>query len=124
MVKTKMGEVDQKTYGRVSFSPMLSKARRLVIMIVGATVLLLGLAMIVLPGPAFVVIPAGPAILGTEFARAWRWLRLIRGSAQKGIGKAKSCSILFCAAAGDGPGQGESCWAAPGNKPVRRNPRA
>ncbi len=124
MVKTKMGEVDQKTYSRVSCSPMLRKARRLVIMIVGTTVLLLGLAMIVLPGPAFVVIPAGLAILGTESAWARRWLRLIRDSAQKGVGKAKPCSIFSGAAAGDGSGQGESSWAAPGDKPVHGNPRA
>jgi len=35
---------------------------------------LLGLAMIVLPGPAIVVIPAGLAILATEFIWAKRWL--------------------------------------------------
>ena len=66
---------------------MLRKARQHVIMIVGTTVLLLGSAMIVLPGPAFVVIPVGLAILGTEFAWARRWLRLIRDSAKKGVGK-------------------------------------
>ena len=38
-------------------------ARRIVIGVVGATVLLLGLVMIVTPGPALVVIPVGLAIL-------------------------------------------------------------
>ncbi len=97
-----MDEVDQKAHRRVSFSPILRKARRLVILIVGTTVLLLGLAMIVLPGPAFVVIPAGLAILSTEFAWARRWLRLIRDSVQKGAGKVKPYGIFSGVAARDG----------------------
>jgi uncharacterized protein (TIGR02611 family) len=40
--------------------------------IAGGFVLLLGVAMIVLPGPACVVIPAGIAILATEFEWAHR----------------------------------------------------
>ncbi len=40
----------------------------------GGTVLLIGIALIVLPGPAVLVIPAGLAILATEFAWAQRWL--------------------------------------------------
>ena len=49
--------------------------RRIVVAVVGGTVLALGIALIVLPGPAFVVIPAGLAILALEFAWARRWLR-------------------------------------------------
>jgi tellurite resistance protein TerC len=49
-------------------------AKRIVIAIVGFTVLCVGVAMIVLPGPAFIVIPAGLAILALEFAWAKRWL--------------------------------------------------
>jgi uncharacterized protein (TIGR02611 family) len=94
MEKRKMGKADPKAYHGTSFSPVLRRARRLVIMIVGTTVLVLGLAMIVLPGPAFVVIPVGLAILGTEFAWARRWLRLIRDSAQKGAGKVKLCVYM------------------------------
>lgn len=48
-------------------------ARRVVIFVVGGTLVLLGIAMIVLPGPALVVIPAGLAVLATEFVWA-RWL--------------------------------------------------
>jgi uncharacterized protein (TIGR02611 family) len=40
--------------------------------IVGGTVLAIGLALMVLPGPAFLVIPAGLAILSTEFSWAQR----------------------------------------------------
>lgn len=46
---------------------------RLFIVLVGITVLLTGIVMIILPGPAILVIPAGLAILATEFAWA-RWL--------------------------------------------------
>jgi hypothetical protein len=46
--------------------------RKLIIAIIGGTILLLGIALLVLPGPAFVVIPVGLAILATEFAWARR----------------------------------------------------
>jgi len=53
-------------------------ARRVVVAVVGATVLLLGVVMIVTPGPALVVIPVGLAILSIEFAWARHWLRRLR----------------------------------------------
>jgi tellurite resistance protein TerC len=53
-------------------------ARRIVITIVGFTVLAVGLAMVVLPGPAFVVIPVGLGILSLEFAWARHWLHKVR----------------------------------------------
>ena len=53
-------------------------ARRIVVAVVGATVLLLGLVMIVTPGPAIVVIPVGLTILSIEFAWARHWLRRLR----------------------------------------------
>lgn len=56
-------------------------ARRIVIAVIGITVLLLGIALLVLPGPAFVVIPTGLAILGLEFAWARRWLIKVRAGA-------------------------------------------
>ena len=52
--------------------------RRVIVSVVGATVLLIGIALLVLPGPAFVVIPIGLAILATEYAWARRWLRKVR----------------------------------------------
>lgn len=53
-------------------------ARRIVITVVGASVVLLGIALLVLPGPAFLVIPVGLAILSLEFAWARHWLHKIR----------------------------------------------
>ena len=56
-------------------------ARRVVIGVVGSTVLLLGLALLVLPGPAFIVIPVGLGILAIEFEWARRWLQRVRAFA-------------------------------------------
>ena len=44
----------------------------------GGSVLLLGIALLVLPGPAFLVIPAGLAILAMEFAWAERWKNRVK----------------------------------------------
>ncbi len=53
-------------------------ARRIVVGVVGATILLTGLVMLVTPGPAIVVIPVGLTILSIEFAWARHWLNRIR----------------------------------------------
>jgi tellurite resistance protein TerC len=53
-------------------------ARRIAVTLVGGTVLAIGVALLVLPGPAFVVIPVGLAILGVEFAWARHWLRKVK----------------------------------------------
>lgn len=55
-------------------------ARRIVVLAVGSTVVLLGIVMLVTPGPGLVVIPVGLAILGVEFAWARLWLRKVRES--------------------------------------------
>ena len=52
--------------------------RRVIVSVIGATVLLIGIALLVLPGPAFIVIPVGLAILATEYAWARRWLKKAR----------------------------------------------
>jgi tellurite resistance protein TerC len=52
--------------------------RRIVIAVVGTSVLLLGVVMLVTPGPAVVVIPVGLAILAVEFVWARRWLKKLR----------------------------------------------
>src|SRR6476619_208800 len=49
--------------------------RKLIYSVVGVTVLLIGIAMLVLPGPAFLVIPIGVAILASEYAWARRIIR-------------------------------------------------
>lgn len=57
----------------------MKKFKRIFVALIGGTVLAIGVALIVLPGPAFLVIPAGLAILAIEFAWAKRWLHKARG---------------------------------------------
>ena len=52
--------------------------RKAVIAIIGVSVLLVGAAMLFLPGPAIIVIPAGLAILATEFSWAKNLLRKLK----------------------------------------------
>jgi tellurite resistance protein TerC len=61
----------------------LKQAKRLIVIVVGFTVLAIGTAMIVLPGPAFVVIPLGLAILASEFVWARRLLNKIKSKISK-----------------------------------------
>lgn len=52
--------------------------RKAVIAVVGVTIVLVGMALIVLPGPAFVVIPIGVGILALEFTWAQRLMKRAR----------------------------------------------
>ena len=65
-------------------------ARRVIVSVVGATVLLIGIALLVLPGPAFIVIPLGLAILATEYAWARRWLKKVRQMATDVVSRRSS----------------------------------
>ena len=49
--------------------------RKVVYSVIGITILLIGIVMLVLPGPAILVIPIGLLILATEFAWARRVIR-------------------------------------------------
>ncbi len=53
----------------------IKQAKRLIKVVVGFTVLLLGLIMLVTPGPGIVTIILGLAILGTEFVWAKRLMK-------------------------------------------------
>ena len=55
-------------------------ARRIIIGVVGVTVLAIGVVMLVTPGPALIVIPVGLAILSIEFTWARAWLKRLRES--------------------------------------------
>ena len=56
--------------------------RKLIVTLTGTFTLFIGLLMIVLPGPAFLVIPLGLLILGTEFV----WARLFLKKLKEKIG--------------------------------------
>ena len=61
----------------------LQQVKRLIIAVVGFTVLLTGIAAIVLPGPAILIIPLGLGILATEFAWARELLNKIKDRFRK-----------------------------------------
>ncbi len=63
--------------------------RKVIVTVIGSTLVLFGIVLIVLPGPAFVVIPAGLAILASEFAWARRLIR--RGRVF--VGKARRAGV-------------------------------
>lgn len=62
------------------FNLTVRLARRIIVTVIGITILVLGIIMIVAPGPAIIVIPIGLTILGLEFAWARLWLRRLRQS--------------------------------------------
>jgi tellurite resistance protein TerC len=65
---------------------LLTSLRKLIVAMIGGTVLLIGIALIVLPGPAFLVIPLGLVILASEFA----WARSALNRAKAIVGRRKT----------------------------------
>jgi hypothetical protein len=65
--------------------------KKFVIALVGGTVILIGLALLVLPGPGLLVIAAGLAILATEFF----WARRVMRNAKGAVAKARRKSGLL-----------------------------
>jgi tellurite resistance protein TerC len=63
-----------------------SQAKRIIVTLTGFTVIAIGVAMIVLPGPAVIVIPIGLAILATEYA----WAQQLLDTVKQRIMKMKS----------------------------------
>ncbi len=61
----------------------LKQAWRIIRIVIGATILIIGIALIFLPGPAFVVIPIGLAILATEFVWARKLLKQVKDNAHE-----------------------------------------
>jgi len=59
----------------------LQQAKRLIKIVIGFTVLIIGIIMIALPGPAVIVIPIGLGILATEFVWAKHLLKRFKDGA-------------------------------------------
>ncbi|MFD8591421.1 TIGR02611 family protein [Streptomyces sp. NPDC059637] len=68
--------------------PALHMTWQIGVFLVGVAIIVAGLAMLVLPGPGWVAIFLGLAVLGTEFVWAQRVLRWTKRQAQKAAGKA------------------------------------
>jgi tellurite resistance protein TerC len=66
------------------------EARRIVVLVVGLTVVLIGIALLVLPGPGVILIILGLSILAIEFVWARRWLKRLKettDNARMGVSK-------------------------------------
>ncbi|MGH9156891.1 MAG: PGPGW domain-containing protein [Acidimicrobiales bacterium] len=71
---------------------LLRNSKRIAVSVVGAAVLLAGLAMLVLPGPGFLVVALGFAILGTEYAWAAAALERTQKATRR-VGRAAKSAV-------------------------------
>lgn len=78
--ETFLDEVRQRPRFRAFFAkhPALDASYRIVVGALGAAVVVLGIVLIPLPGPGWLIVFAGLAILATEFVWAERLLRFAR----------------------------------------------
>jgi len=67
----------------------LKHVKRVIVIVIGFTILGIGIILIIFPGPAFIVIPIGLSILATEFV----WAKKLLDKVKKGIQKTKD-SVL------------------------------
>jgi uncharacterized protein (TIGR02611 family) len=61
----------------------LREAKRLVVLVAGVTVVLLGIVMLVLPGPGLLTITIGLAVLASEFVWARSLLKRLKREGRK-----------------------------------------
>jgi tellurite resistance protein TerC len=69
------------------------RIRKVVVAVIGGTIVVVGVVLLVLPGPAFIVIPVGLIVLATEFAWAGHVLRrgkMVVHKARRGVRAAAS----------------------------------
>ena len=59
------------------------KLKKIVVTIIGFTILVIGILLLVLPGPAFIVIPIGLAILAIEYDWAKRIFEKVKKHLRK-----------------------------------------
>jgi uncharacterized protein (TIGR02611 family) len=98
-----------------------SRIVRALYVMVGFTVLLGGLAMLVLPGPAFLVIPIGLAILALEFTWAESMLERAIEQGEKAKQRATDTTTTQRVLTGIAVGLGAAAvavWAVLGDIPV------
>ena len=81
-----------------------SAVKTVVVAVLGGLLTLAGIALLVLPGPGFVLVAAGLAVLGTQFAWAKKPLDYARGKAEDGVHEVgrsrwRAAFALLCALA-------------------------
>lgn len=80
----------EKRPGRFPARLTLRQAKRVIVLVIGMSVMLLGICLLVLPGPGLVLMASALAILGTEFAIARRWLKKLRQFSNDSVQKLRS----------------------------------
>jgi len=65
----------------------LRQFKRVITLVIGSTILLVGIAMLILPGPALIVIPIGLAILSKESMWARKWYEKFKEQSKSIIDK-------------------------------------
>jgi tellurite resistance protein TerC len=73
------GAPDTARVGWISYA----FARRVVVAVVGGTLLALGAVLLLVPGPGVLVVSMGLGVLAIEFAWARRWLRRLKERAAR-----------------------------------------
>ncbi len=61
--------------------------KRIIVTVVGGTIVVFGFSLIWTPAPTGLLIPVGLAVLGTEYAWARRWMRKAKLLAAKALAK-------------------------------------
>lgn len=79
--------------------------RRIAISIAGLTVLAVGVALLVLPGPGLVVVAVGLGILSLEYAWARHWLKKMKDTGSDMVGKLKNGTMTTAAQNTSGPAE-------------------
>jgi uncharacterized protein (TIGR02611 family) len=82
------GRVERKL--EMGFIDNLPLVKKVVVAILGTTVVLIGVALLVLPGPGLVVITLGLALLATEFVWAKSLLKKAQAAAARTAQKVRS----------------------------------
>lgn len=67
-----------------------NQARKIVVLVIGGTLIVLGIVMLVIPGPGWLTIFGGLAVLATEFAWARWMLKYAKARASQLMEAAKS----------------------------------
>jgi len=87
-----------RTKAALGLNILPAPLRQLIVAVIGLTILLLGIVMVVLPGPAVIVIPVGFGVLATEFAWARRAVRRARVMIAKARGRESGKTRMMASA--------------------------
>lgn len=66
------------------------KFKKILVSIIGGIILIVGIVMIIVPGPAYLIIPAGLGILGTEYMWAKRLHQKLKDKVNNFLNKKKN----------------------------------